>query len=297
MATIRIPTPLRKLTQGKEEVERRRRHDRRAHRQPRDAVPGHQGAHLRRERPGASLRQHLRQRRGHPLPQEPGHAGQGQRRDLDRPGDRGRALSSRGRATSLATRARSPCPRSAPTGKSGSRRAARAGGRDDLAAEMAARYLAAGGVGRGRRAWRRRSAAATAAAGWRALDGVDLDRALRIRRRRCCGAAARLRGVPVVVVARARRGPGRPGVLPEATARARRAAGHAVPRAPRPARIGRGGGAGRDAGGRRGAALRSACRRAGRPRPRRHRCREGAEPSLRLPLDGGDPSRSGSARR
>ena len=118
MATIRIPTPLRKLTQGKEEVTAAGGTVGALIAEPRDAVPRHQGAHLRRQRPGAPLRQHLRQRRGHPLPAEPRHAGQGQRRDLDRPGHRGRlALAMIDGATSRATRARSRCPRSAPTGR------------------------------------------------------------------------------------------------------------------------------------------------------------------------------------
>ena len=100
MATIRIPTPLRKLTARQGRGHRDRRDGRRASSPTsRTPVPGHQGAHLRRQRRGAQLRQHLRQRRGHPLPQEPRHAGQGQRRDLDRPGDRGRLTTSRRRWT------------------------------------------------------------------------------------------------------------------------------------------------------------------------------------------------------
>ena len=163
MATIRIPTPLRKLTQGKEEVTAQRRDDRRAHRQPRDAVPRHQGAHLRRQRPGAPLREHLRQRRGHPLPQEPRDAGQGQRRDLDRPGDRGRLSVATWSPTSLATRARSRCPRSAPTDRSASApracgRRRRPRGRDRGVATCARPASAQRDRPRRRRAGRRRQA-------------------------------------------------------------------------------------------------------------------------------------------
>ena len=90
MATIRIPTPLRKLTAGQGRGHRDRQHDRRPDRQPGDAVSRDQGTDLRRQRPGPPLRQHLRQRRGHPLPQESRDGRQGHRRDLDRPGDRRR---------------------------------------------------------------------------------------------------------------------------------------------------------------------------------------------------------------
>ena len=80
MATVRIPTPLRKLTQGEPKRSRAAgKNGRRAHRRAREEVPRHQGAHLRRQRRGAPLRQHLRQGRGHPLPAEPRDAGRGQR--------------------------------------------------------------------------------------------------------------------------------------------------------------------------------------------------------------------------
>ena len=73
MATVRIPTPLRKLTQGKEEVSAQ------------GATIGALIASLEKQYPGlkericddngtgAPLREHLRERRGHPLPQGPRH--------------------------------------------------------------------------------------------------------------------------------------------------------------------------------------------------------------------------------
>ena len=137
MATIRIPTPLRKLTQGKEEVSAAGGTDRRADRQPRDAVPGHQGADLRRQRPGPPLREHLRQRRGHPLPQEPGHARQGHatRSRSSRPSRAG-AEPARGRRA-LRPPDRAAGDRSRGTGANSERCRAVVVG-DDLAAEMAA---------------------------------------------------------------------------------------------------------------------------------------------------------------
>ena len=91
---------------------RDRQHDRRADRQPRDAVPGHQGAHLRRERPGAALREHLRQRRGHPLP---ARTSRRPSRTATRSRSFRRSPADERRARSNASRGRSRSPRSAPT--------------------------------------------------------------------------------------------------------------------------------------------------------------------------------------
>src|SRR5262249_14275089 len=65
---------------------RARQDHRRSARRSREELPRHQGAHLRGLRPGAALRQHLRQRRGHPFSAEPRDAGEGERRNLHRAG-------------------------------------------------------------------------------------------------------------------------------------------------------------------------------------------------------------------
>ena len=93
MTQVRVPTPLRKLTGGSEAVEAAGRHRRRPVRRSRHPLSRHPRAHLRRVRPGAPLRQRLRQRRGHPLPAAARDAGEGGRRGLDRAGHRGRPLS------------------------------------------------------------------------------------------------------------------------------------------------------------------------------------------------------------
>ena len=144
MATVRIPTPLRKLTDGAEEVAASGTTVGELIADLEKKLPRHQGAHLRRDRRGAPLRQHLRQGRGHPLPAEPRHAGQGQRRGLDRPGDRRRLI----RADAL--HRRRDAPLCAPDGaaRSGRRRAgAPARARRTAASEVEALYLAAAGVG------------------------------------------------------------------------------------------------------------------------------------------------------
>src|SRR5262245_12643483 len=73
----------------------RGRHRRRAGQRSRPALPRHEGPHLRRDRQGPPLRQHLRQRRGHPLPAAPRHRREGRRRAVDRAGDRRRAIGRR----------------------------------------------------------------------------------------------------------------------------------------------------------------------------------------------------------
>ena len=86
---VRIPTPLRKLTNEQDIVVGRRRDARGLHRRPRGAVPRPEGPPARRDRRVAPLREHLHQRRGRPVRTRRPDAAQGRRRDQHRPGRRG----------------------------------------------------------------------------------------------------------------------------------------------------------------------------------------------------------------
>ena len=282
MATIRIPTPLRKLTQGKEEVTVAGGTVGALIAGPRGAVPGHQGAHLRRHRTGAALRQHLRQRRGHPLPQEPRHAGQGHRRGVDRPGDRGRVSTpSMDRDAAHRYARQIALPEIGPEGQARICGARVAVVGDDLAAETAALYLAAAGVGaviplRRRPGRRRRAGSTPSLASTRSSGPASTTMPPRAPPR-----ASGRRSWPCAV-----RPPSSTWSLLRNGRRRRMPALDAPAAGGRASRRRRGGGARRCAGGGRGAA---AARRA-RRRPGR------AIRHLRLPLDGGEPLAPGDRR-
>ena len=204
MATIRIPTPLRKLTQGKEEVTAA------------GATVGALIASLETQYPGIRSASATT-------------AGQVRRfvnifandedirflKNLDTPvkdsdeisivpaiagGDRRSRSSWTSGQTSLATRARSRCPRSAPTGQAAhlAPRASRSSAAT-WPPRPRRRYLAAAGVGRCSRS-RADVAAATARLAARRWRGVDLIvRARASTTTPMLRAAARL-GLPVIVV-------------------------------------------------------------------------------------------------
>jgi hypothetical protein len=88
--TVRIPTPLRTLTGGADEVPDRGWHGGRGDREPRCEPPGHEGPPVRRQG-GAALREPLRERRGHSFPRQPRDGAQGGRHPEHRSGDRGRS--------------------------------------------------------------------------------------------------------------------------------------------------------------------------------------------------------------
>ena len=90
MPTVRIPTPLRKLTNELEVVAGRRRQHRRNPRQPRPGLSRPERAHLRRAGQRPPLRERLRERRGHPLPRRESDRRQRQRRNQHRPRHRRR---------------------------------------------------------------------------------------------------------------------------------------------------------------------------------------------------------------
>ena len=69
--TVKIPTPLRRVTDGVDEIEASSDRLDGALAVLNERFPRHQGATLQRRRRVASLRQHLREWRGCPIPQRP----------------------------------------------------------------------------------------------------------------------------------------------------------------------------------------------------------------------------------